>query len=214
LLSRAVAACHLSTGDIFRAAQCAGHPSPALQKALEAMRRGELVADELVVEIVRERTDCLRCAGGFLLDGFPRTVPQAEALRAMLDDLGLTLDAAVNYELPLEEVVARLSGRRLCPNCQAVYHVTAKPPRLEGICDRCGHTLVQRADDKPEAIRVRMHAYDEATRPLMDYYERAGRLVRVDASGSPEDILALTLEALQERQLTRAAAAPGAASPR
>jgi adenylate kinase len=199
LLSRAFGACHLSTGDIFRAAQCAANPSPALRAALESMRRGELVPDDVVVSVVRERTGCLRCAGGFLLDGFPRTVSQAEALETMLAEQGLTLDGVVSYELPLEEVVARLSGRRTCPNCQAVYHVTGRPPRVEGVCDHCGHRLLQRADDRPEAIRVRMHAYAEATRPLTGYYERSGKLVSVSAAGTPEDGLARTLHALHER---------------
>jgi adenylate kinase len=199
LLSRALGNCHLSTGDLFRAAQCLPEPSPALQNALAAMRRGELVPDDVVVALVRERARCLRCPGGFLLDGFPRTAAQAEALDALLAEQGLALDAVVSYELPLEEVVSRLSGRRTCPGCKAVYHVTARPPRTQDVCDQCGGRLAQRADDRPESVRVRLHAYEESTRPLADYYARAGKLVRVPATGTPEQILLRSLTALLGR---------------
>jgi len=196
LLCETLGTCHLSTGDIFRAAQCEARPSPALGAALEAMRRGELVSDEVVVSIVRERAGCLRCQGGFLLDGFPRTVAQAEALDEMLAEQGVELDAVLSYELPLEEIVARLGGRRTCPGCKAVYHVTARPPKVEGVCDQCGGRLICREDDRPEAIRVRMRAYQESTRPLAEYYARVGKLVSTRASGTPEEILRRSLEAL------------------
>jgi adenylate kinase len=199
LLTRALGACHLSTGELFRAAQCVPDPTPALQGALGAMRRGELVPDDLVVALVRERSRCLRCRGGFLLDGFPRTVGQAEALDALLAEQGVALDAVVSYELPLEAVIARLSGRRTCPTCKAVYHLAARPPRADGVCDQCGVRLEQRADDRPESIRVRLHAYEESTRPLADYYSRAGKLLTVPASGPPEAILARSLAALDGR---------------
>jgi adenylate kinase len=199
LLTQALGSCHLSTGDLFRAAQCVPEPSAALREALAAMRRGELVPDDAVVALVRERARCLRCRGGFLLDGFPRTVAQAEALDALLAEQGLALDAVLSYELPLEEVVARLGGRRTCPACKAVYHVAARPPRVEGACDQCGGALAQRADDRPESIRVRLRAYEESTRPLADYYVRAGKLVPVPASGAPEEILARALAALRGR---------------
>jgi adenylate kinase len=199
LLGRALGTCHLSTGDLFRAAACGGEPSPALRTALEAMRRGELVPDDVVVAMVRERSGCLCCRGGFLLDGFPRTVAQAGALDGLLTEQGVTLDAVVSYELPLEEIVARLSGRRTCPGCKAVYHVTARPPRAEGVCDQCGGRLVQREDDRPESVRVRMAAYEASTRPLADYYGRAGKLVRVRAEGTPEEILRRTLDVLNGR---------------
>jgi adenylate kinase len=199
LLCQALGTCHLSTGDLFRAAQCGAEPSPALRAALEAMRRGELVPDEVVVAMVRERAGCLRCRGGFLLDGFPRTAAQAEALDRLLTEQGVVLDAVLSYDLPLEEVVARLSGRRTCPACKAVYHLTARPPRVEGVCDQCGGRLVQREDDRPESIRVRMRAYEASTRPLEEYYRRAGKLVPVRAAGTPEEILGRTLAALTER---------------
>jgi adenylate kinase len=201
LLAEDLGSCHLSTGDLFRAAQCLTEPSPALRTALEAMRRGELVADAVVLSLVRERAGCLRCRGGFLLDGFPRSLAQAEALDALLAEQSLTLDAVVSFELPLDEVLARLGGRGTCPACKTVYHLTARPPRAEGICDQCGGQLVRREDDRPESIRVRMHAYEESTRPLTRYYGSTGKLVPVRASGTPPEILARTLEALKERSV-------------
>jgi adenylate kinase len=196
LLCRTLGTCHLSTGDLFRAGQCAAAPSPALTDALAVMRRGELVSDDVVVAMVRERAGCLRCHGGFLLDGFPRTRAQAKALDAMLAEQGLTLDAVLSYELPLKEIVARLGGRRTCSDCKAVYHVVTRPPRAEGICDQCEGRLVQREDDRSESIRIRMRAYEESTRPLADYYAQKGTLVKVQASATPEEILNLSLEGM------------------
>jgi adenylate kinase len=163
------------------------------------MRRGELVPDAVVLSMVRERAGCLRCRGGFLLDGFPRTVAQAEHLDALLAERGVALDAVLSYELSTPEIVARLGGRRTCPDCKTVYHVSARPPRVGGLCDQCGGRLVQREDDRPESIRVRMHAHEESTRPLAEYYERAGKLLSVLASGTAEEILARSLETLKER---------------
>jgi adenylate kinase len=197
LLCKSLGTCHLSTGDVFRAAQCQGDPSPALKAALEAMRRGELVSDGLVVSMVSERSACLGCGGGFLLDGFPRTVAQAEALDRLLDEQAVKLDAVLSYELPLAEIVDRLSGRRTCAKCKAVFHQTARPPRKEGICDLCGGTLIQRDDDRPESVRVRMRAYEDSTRPLADYYRQTGRLVTISADGTPEAILERSLGALR-----------------
>jgi adenylate kinase len=197
LLTHVLGPCHLSTGEVFRAAQCAGEQTPAVKEALEAMRRGELVSDALVVALVRERVRCLRCRGGFLLDGFPRTIAQAEALDALLAEQGLALDAILDYELPMEEIVARLSGRRTCPRCKAVYHVTTRPPVAAGVCDQCGGAIVQRDDDRPESVRVRMQTYQASTRPLIDYYSRMGKLVTIQASGTPAEILERTLTALR-----------------
>lgn len=199
LLCQALGTCHLSTGDVFRAAACQCDPSPALRSALEAMRRGDLVSDGLVVTMVEERSACLQCRGGFLLDGFPRTVSQAEALDELLLREGTTLDAAISYELPLDEIVDRLGGRRTCSTCKAVYHVKARPPRVRGVCDLCGGALLQREDDRPESIRVRMRAYEECTRPLADYYERTGRLIAVSADGPPEEVLERSLRELLAR---------------
>lgn len=198
LLCHELGTCHLSTGDVFRAAACQDHPSPALQTALAAMKRGDLVSDGLVVTMVEERSVCLSCCGGFLLDGFPRTVMQAEALDELLDEQGVKLDAVLSYELPLSEIVDRLSGRRTCSKCKAVYHITARPPQKEGVCDSCDGALIQREDDRPESIRVRMKAYEESTRPLADYYAKDGRLIRVSADGKPEEILERSIRALEE----------------
>lgn len=194
LLCERLRACHLSTGDLFRSARCGGAVSSALREALVAMRRGELVSDEIVIEMVRERAECLQCLGGFLLDGFPRTVQQAIALEEMLSDLNVALDAAICFELPLEEILARLTGRRTCSACQAVFHVTAQPPQVAGWCDYCRAALVQRADDQPEAIRVRMKVYHDETQPLIDFYEQHGKLQRVLATGSPEEIFERTMK--------------------
>jgi adenylate kinase len=206
LLSETLSACHLSTGDLLRSAQCQTERSPALQAAVEAMRRGELVPDSVVVDMVRERTGCLRCLGGFLLDGFPRTVAQAEALDDMLTEMGVILDAVLSYELPLKEIVSRLGGRRTCASCKAVYHVEARPPRVAGTCDQCGGPLVQRDDDRPESIRVRMAAYEQSTQPLVDFYLRQAKLVSVPAAGTPEEILDSSLRALNDLLAAGAAA--------
>jgi adenylate kinase len=202
LLCAKLGACHLSTGDIFRAAKAldASERTPALTAALEYMRRGELVPDETVLALVTERVGCLRCEGGFLLDGFPRTVAQAEALEKLLAQEKLELNAVLSYELPLEQVVARLSGRRTCPGCKAVFHIEARPPKTEGICDHCGGKLYQREDDRPESIRVRMEAYEKSTAPLANFYRQRNLLVSVSADGSPEEIFARTMIALKVRR--------------
>lgn len=199
LLCERLGTCHLSTGDIFRAAK--GCPpserTPALESALGYMQRGELVPDETVLDMVRERTDCLRCCGGFLLDGFPRTVKQAEALQQILKDEKLPLDGVLDYELPMDEVIKRLSGRRTCAGCKAVFHVITRPPEREGVCDHCGGKLYQREDDRPESVRVRLETYARSTAPLTDFYRKLGLLVPVSASGSPEEISRRTLRALK-----------------
>jgi adenylate kinase len=202
LLCEKLGACHLSTGDIFRAAKAMdpAERTPALTAALDYMRRGDLVPDDTVLALVSERVGCLRCEGGFLLDGFPRTVAQAEALDKLLAGEQLKLDAVLSYELPLEQVVSRLSGRRTCPNCKAVFHVEARPPKVPGICDHCGAKLYQREDDRPESIRVRMEAYERQTAPLADFYRRRKLLLSISAEGSPEEIFNRTLDALASRE--------------
>ena len=184
--------CPLSTGDVFRAAKSLpeSERSPAINAALKFMRRGELVPDETVVELVRERAKCLRCGGGFLLDGFPRTVVQAEAMTVMLAELNAKLDGVIDFRLPIEEIVSRLSGRQTCSGCKAVFHITERPPQAEGVCDHCGGELVQREDDRPESVRVRMDAYQRSTAPLTDYFRRQGLLIEVDAHGEAVDICA------------------------
>ena len=201
LLSDQLGACHLSTGDVFRAAKerAAGERTAAVETALQLMRRGELVPDETVLELVRERLHCLRCCGGFLLDGFPRTVAQAAALEAMLEWNRLSLTAAISYELPTDEIVARLAGRLTCSSCKAVFHVESLPPKVERICDHCGAELRQREDDRPEAIRVRMEAYARSTEPLIEFYRERRLLVPVVARGTPVEICMRAIEALDDR---------------
>jgi len=203
LLNRRLHACHLSTGDVFRAAgsQNECDLSPVMREALGFMRRGELVPDSTVGDMVQERSGCLHCAGGFILDGFPRTLGQAQLLKVLMAKEGILLTAVVNYELPLEEIVARLAGRRTCEKCKAVYHVTERPPKAEGRCDRCEGKLFQRDDDRPESIRVRLEAYERSTAPLIKFYENLGLLVRVDAHGSPEEIFDRTVGELESRRV-------------
>jgi adenylate kinase len=202
LLAAKLGACQLSTGDIFRGAKSLppGERSPAMTAALDYMRRGELVPDDTVVDLVTERVGCLRCESGFLLDGFPRTVAQARALEDLLKKLNLKLDAVLSYELPIDEVVARLAGRRTCPGCKAVFHIETRPPKVQGVCDHCGGALYQREDDRPESIRVRMAAYEKSTAPLAEYYRNKGLLIPVLAGGAPEEIFRRTLKALKARK--------------
>jgi adenylate kinase len=202
LLNQRLHACHLSTGDLFRAAskQKEFDHSPAMKAAMEHMRHGELVPDATVWEMVRERADCIRCSTGFVLDGFPRTLAQAEALKQLMESERIPLSAVVNFELPLAEIVARLSGRRTCEKCKAVYHVTGQPPKVEGICDRCQGKLFQREDDRPESITVRMAAYERSTAPLIQFYKSLGLLVSITATGTPDQIFTRTLSALAARR--------------
>jgi adenylate kinase len=199
LLKQRLGSCHLSTGDVFRAAKSLpdGQRSPAMNDALDYMKRGELVPDRTVLDMVSERLRCLHCRGGFLLDGFPRTVAQAEALEELLLHEEVTLTAVLNYELPLEEIVARISGRRTCSKCKAVYHVTSRPPRVADVCDNCGGKLILREDDRPEAVRVRMAAYEKSTRPLIKFYQERGLLVPIIAGGTPEESFQRSMVALE-----------------
>ncbi|MGC2247932.1 MAG: nucleoside monophosphate kinase [Terriglobales bacterium] len=201
LLNQRLDACHLSTGDLFRAAskQKESDQSPAMRTAMEHMRRGELVPDGTVWEMVHERANSIRCSAGFVLDGFPRTLGQAESLRQLMEREKIPLTAVVDYELPLSAIVARLSGRRTCEKCKAVYHVTGNPPKVEGVCDRCAGKLFQREDDRPESITVRMDAYERSTAPLIEFYRAQGLLVSIAATGLPDDIYARTMAALRGR---------------
>jgi adenylate kinase len=202
LISQRLKPCHLSTGDVFRAAKSlpANERTPAITQALEFMKRGALVPDNTVINIVRERATCITCSAGFLLDGFPRTVQQAEALADLLAQHQVKLDAVLSYDMPLDQVIARLSGRRTCGGCKAVFHVTGRPPKVADVCDTCGGKLELRDDDRPESIRVRMQAYQASTAPLADYYQKAGLLVSLSAEGSPEEIYQRTVAALSSRQ--------------
>ncbi len=198
LLNQKLRACHLSTGEVFRAAasRSACDLSPAMQSATEYMRRGALVPDSTVWEMVRERSGCLHCGGGFILNGFPRTLAQAESLRELMQNEGLSLTAVVNYSLPASEIVGRLSGRRTCEQCRSVFHLAERPPRVEGVCDHCQGKLFQRDDDRAESIGVRLEAYHRSTAPLIEFYQNLGLVMQVDATGSPDEICAKTLAGL------------------
>jgi adenylate kinase len=202
LLNERLGACHLSTGDVFRAAgsrkDCV--QTPAMTAALEYMRRGDLVPDGTVWEMVRERSACLHCRGGFVLDGFPRTLGQAESLGRLMEMENLTLSAVVNYELPLAEIVSRLCGRRICEKCKAVFHVSTQPPKAEGVCDRCGGRLYQREDDRPESVKLRMEVYESSTAPLIKFYRERGLLLSVEATGSPEEICERTMIGIRSKR--------------
>jgi adenylate kinase len=202
LLHQSLGACHLSTGDVLRAAknQKDCDLSPAMVAALDSMRKGALVSDSTVWEVVRERNPCIRCRGGFVLDGFPRTLPQAESLRKLMQSQNLVLSAVVNYELPLEEIIERLCGRRTCELCKAIFHIVQQPSQTEGICDQCGGRLFQREDDRPESIAVRMEAYKRSTTPLIEFYRDMGVLLSVPAVGSPSEICERTVSALKARR--------------
>ena len=209
-LSEQFGACHLSTGDVFRAArsQRAKAPSPAMAAALDHMSHGQLVPDEIVWQMVCERVTCLRCQGGFVLDGFPRTLAQADSLRKLMEKERLKLDAVVNYVLPPAEIVVRLSGRRTCEKCKAIFHVTSQPPKQPGICDYCAGRLYQREDDHPESIAVRLDAYEKSTAPLIQFYRNRGSLVTIVAGGSPVEIFQRTTTALQARRESTNTTAP------
>ena len=176
---------YYATGDILRAAVREG--TDLGQTAKEYMDRGDLVPDEVIVGVIAERIDKPEADDGFILDGFPRTVPQAEALDAKVDELGRSLTAAVLIEVSDEEVVRRLGGRRSCPNGH-IFHVEFDPPEKEGVCDVCGEELIVREDDKPDVIRHRLEQYEEKTAPLVDYYDDRGLLERVDGDQPPDDV--------------------------
>lgn len=184
----------ISTGDMLREAVKAG--SPMGLKAKSYMDSGALVPDEVVVGIVEERIQQPDCSNGFMLDGFPRTIAQAEALSEMLDKRGLKLDSVVCLEADSAELIRRLSGRRTCKVCMAPYHVTFNPPKREGVCDKCGGELYQRDDDKEEAIKARLITYEKQTAPLIKYYEARGLLRRIDGLGPVDEVYTRIREAL------------------
>ncbi len=168
----------ISTGDMLRAAVKEG--SPMGLKAKSCMDSGALVPDDVVIGIVRERLAKEDCANGFILDGFPRTVAQADSLQATLEDLGKELDAVVSLEVDADALVERLTGRRICKGCAKGYHLRFDPPTIAGRCDLCGSELYQRDDDREETIRKRLTVYQEQTSPLIDYYRQKGLLISID----------------------------------
>lgn len=176
----------ISTGEIFRDLAAAG--TPLGLEARNYWAQGKLVPDDVVVGLVRERISCDDCLKGFILDGFPRTVTQADILNELLAKMGRRMDGVLDFEVDADQLVLRLSGRRSCPHCSATYHVTSKPPIADGRCDHCGCPLVQRTDDNPESIRIRLQEYAAKTAPLLAYYAERGLLHRIDANGTPDEI--------------------------
>jgi adenylate kinase len=185
----------ISTGDILR--KNLADKTPLGLEAKKFMDKGELVPDSVVVGIVKERLKEDDCKKGYILDGFPRTVPQAEALDAALADMKTPIDKVLSIEVPDSELVKRLGGRRTCRACQAGYHVVFKPSKKEGVCDSCGGELYQRDDDKEEAIKNRLKVYQSSTAPLINYYKAKGLLAAVDGVGGMNEILDRMVRALE-----------------
>ncbi len=177
---------HISTGDIFRANIKNG--TELGKKAKTYMDQGLLVPDELVVDLVVDRVNQDDCTKGYVLDGFPRTIPQAEALDKALESLDQKMDYAIDINVPDENIVNRMSGRRACVDCGATYHIVHAPTKEEGICDNCGGELILRDDDKPETVQKRLAVYHEQTQPLIDYYTEKGILKTVDGTVDLEDV--------------------------
>ena len=182
----------ISTGNIIRAA--IKEQTEMGIKAKDYIDKGQLVPDEVVIGIIEDRLKEDDCKNGFILDGFPRTVPQAEAL----DEMGVEIDKVIDIEVPDEKIAARMSGRRVCAACGASYHTLYKKPKQEGICDHCGKELVQRDDDKAETVLERLKVYHEQTEPLIDYYKKKGKLCIIEGQEEVADTTALTLKALED----------------
>ena len=187
---------HISTGDIFR--ENIKNGTELGKKAQEYMNKGELVPDDLVIEIATTRLLADDCKEGFLLDGFPRTVYQAEKLDEFLKEHGMELDVVIDIEVEKEELITRLTGRRVCKACGASYHVVNIPPKKEGICDSCGGELFQRADDTVETVNNRIEVYNEQTMPLVDYYKNADKLAVADGALSLDAVFAEIVKAIGE----------------
>ena len=177
---------HISTGDIFRANIKNG--TELGKKAKEFMDKGQLVPDELTVQLLLDRVANDDCKNGYVLDGFPRTIPQADVLDSELTKLGDKVDFAINVDVPDENIVRRMSGRRACLKCGATYHIEHIPPKKEGRCDKCGSELVQREDDKPETVQNRLSVYHEQTQPLIDYYDKKNILKTVDGTKDMQEV--------------------------
>lgn len=187
---------HISTGDIFRAN--IKNNTELGKKAKTYMDQGLLVPDELVVDLVVDRVNQEDCKEGYVLDGFPRTIPQAEALTEALAKMGQKVDYAIDVNVPDENIVNRMGGRRACVGCGATYHIAYAPTRKEGVCDTCGSELILRDDDKPETVQKRLNVYHEQTQPLIDYYTNAGILKTVDGTVDIEDVFQAIVEILGE----------------
>ena len=187
---------HVSTGDIFRANIKEG--TELGKEAKTYMDKGLLVPDELTVKILLDRVAKEDCKNGYVLDGFPRTIPQAEVLDKALSEMGDAIDFAIDVDVPDENIIRRMSGRRACLACGATYHIVHVPPKKEGICDRCGKELVLRDDDKPETVKNRLEVYHDQTQPLIDFYTKKGILKTVDGTQDMNDVFAAIVTILGE----------------
>ncbi len=187
---------HISTGDIFRANIKNG--TELGNKAKVFMDKGMLVPDELTCDLVVDRIKQEDCKDGYILDGFPRTIPQAECLDQALETLGDKIDYAVDVEVPDENIVRRMSGRRACASCGATYHIVYNAPEKEGVCDRCGAELILRDDDKPETVQKRLTVYHEQTQPLIDYYKNKGVLAQVDGTKDMQEVFQSIVNVLEK----------------
>src|SRR5919108_846616 len=194
LLQEESGACQVSTGDILRKA--VAERSPLGREAAEYVRRGELVPDKVIVDLVAEQLKGKECENGFILDGFPRTLSQAESLEKILRERGSGLDRVLSIQVPNRVLIERMSGRRTCKNCSAVYHLAFDPPKQKHVCDRCGGELFQREDDREETITSRLRVYEKQTAPLVDFYRSRGILREIDGSGSVDEIRNRVLTAL------------------
>lgn len=177
---------HISTGDIFRANIKGG--TELGMKAKGYMDQGQLVPDEITIGMLLDRIQAEDCRDGYVLDGFPRTIPQAESLTEALEKLGGKVDYAINVDVPDENIITRMSGRRACLGCGQTYHIVYNPPKKEGVCDACGEGLVLRDDDKEETVKNRLTVYHDQTQPLIDYYQKAGILKEVDGTQDLEAV--------------------------
>ena len=187
---------HISTGDIFRAN--IKNQTELGMKAKSYMDQGGLVPDELTLELIMDRFTNEDCKNGYVLDGFPRTIPQAEALTKALADKQDAVDYAVNVDVPDEAIVSRMSGRRACLACGGTYHVVFNPTKVEGICDACGGELILRADDKPETVQNRLNVYHAQTQPLIDYYNNQNILKEVDGTQNMEDVFQAIIKVIED----------------
>jgi adenylate kinase len=194
LLSRELNLPHIASGDLFRRALEERAGIGLLAKGY--MGKGELVPDEIVIRMILERISEPDCVNGCVLDGFPRTLPQAEALDENLEGQGRTIDEAIYIDVPNEELIKRLSGRWLCRRCQTPYHLISSPPKVSGRCDKCGGGLYQRSDDKEETVRERIRVFFTQTAPILDYYEKQGKLIRVNGNLAMEKVAKGIMSAL------------------
>lgn len=187
VLTEKLGVCHIATGDLFRKIQHLPQDriDNKMKEAIKHMLEGQLIPDDIVINIIKDRSQCFKCPLGFVLDGFPRTIHQAKALEQMLAEFDIKLDTVINLTMPIDAIIERLQARRICSKCGAVYNLINRKPKVDDKCDFCNGNLYQREDDNPEAIRIRMETYLNQTAPLINYYEKTGQLLTINAAGTP-----------------------------